>query len=87
MYEYDPAKDNYKITIRYKESDLEYTLRKYHSDQQATFWHFFSRSRLLDFRFDRHKMTLSEELIEGQPPVPEDFLRLIEIEIKNISGN
>lgn len=80
MYEYDPSKNRYRLFIRYKGNDLEYTLQQYHTEIGATYWHLFSKSGVMDLKFNRITGQLSQELISGQQPAPMEFIRLIEME-------
>lgn len=86
MYEYDPAKNRYRLFIRYNGNDLEYTLQQYHTETGATYWHLFSKSGVMDMKFNRATGKLIQELISGQQPAPVEFMRLIELELQAISG-
>ena len=86
MYEYDPADNSYRLTINYKGSELEYKLRQYHTEIGKSYWHLFSKSRVIDLCYDRVNGKLTEQLLSGQPPVPGEFILLIEQELKAITG-
>ena len=86
MYEYDAADNCYRLTITYKRNELEYKLRQYHTEIGKSYWHLFSKSRVIDLCYDRVQGKLTEQLLPGQPPVPIDFIQLIEQELNSISG-
>lgn len=84
VHTYRPATNDYQLTITYQGRDHYYRVKQYHTEIGATYWHLFANGRILDLKFSKGQLT--EELISGQDPAPDDFLQLIEQELIGITG-
>jgi hypothetical protein len=86
MHTYRYNNDDYLLTIYYEGKKLTYRLKRHSHDRDHDWFHLFTRAQTKDLCWSRKTKTLSEELIPGQEPMPQAFLKLLEAEIRQIAG-
>lgn len=86
MVNYSEPFDNYIIRLSYEGQLLKYKLRKYFSNQEFVYYHLFTKHRVIDLCWHRGSKTLSENLLPGQPGLPESFLLALQKEVANIQA-
>lgn len=84
MHQYRYSSDDYLLTIYYEARKLSYRLKQHSHDRDHTWYHLFANTQIRDLCWNRKSKLLSEELVYGQEPMPPEFLRLIEAEIRQM---
>jgi hypothetical protein len=76
--------DDYLFTIYYQGKKYNYKLSRYNHDRQFTYWHFYSKSQVQELKWDIKAKQLSQVLLFGQTPFPDDFINALAEEFKRI---
>ena len=68
----------YKLTIEYQEKEYTYkaSMIQFHAGEER--WHVYTKSRILFLIYNTARKKLREDLLHGQLPLPDDFLKELE---------
>lgn len=74
----DAQHNDYRLTIEYNGREFNYRAKMiaYHIGEER--WMIWTKNRVLSFIYNTATKKLKEDILHGQPPLPEDFTGLIE---------
>jgi hypothetical protein len=84
MHEYRYPSDDYILTLYYQGKKLQYRLKQYHIDRQATYWHLFTKSEVHELKLTTATRKLEHITIHGQVPFPNSFIEVLQKEVLQI---
>jgi hypothetical protein len=84
MHEYRYSFDDYFITIYYSGKKYRFKVKKYHPGLISS-WHLFAKNSVKEFEYDHSKRKLTEVILHGQTPLPDDFLEVLQKEFIEIN--
>lgn len=82
MIEYRYGTDDYLITLEYRGKDLKYRMYCYDSNPNKRSWFICSKRQMQELSWDIKTRTLNQVLLHGQPPLPADFMELLQVEFR-----
>jgi hypothetical protein len=87
MHEYRFPTDDYILVLKYRKKLHRLHLKRYYSDKEESDWHLRSKSMIIDLHWNNATRMLSQNLLVGQPPLPADFMQILQSEYEEMHSS